>query len=252
MENRSTESLRVIYDSAQPGVANMAIDEAILQAVNNGDSPPTLRFYRWSEPTLSLGYFQRIIELNQQDKAVRGLPVVRRLTGGGAILHDQELTYSLVLPLNRDLPYTDIGQAYHLVHDTAVEILGRLGIDAAYHDGAELGSSHTGPFFCFARRHRLDLLHGCDKLLGSAQRRLRNAFLQHGALILDRRYKQQPAASLNRYAPEVIATLSEMLSQQIAVKLKLPIAMGALTPQEETHQESLLEKYGSADWIALR
>ena len=83
---------RLILNSPANGAWNMAVDEAVLQAVNEGVSPETLRFYRWAEPTISLGYFQSFAELDEQAQPVRNLAVVRRQTGGGAILHDDEIT----------------------------------------------------------------------------------------------------------------------------------------------------------------
>ena len=119
--------LRVIVDPVQSGTVNMATDEAILEAVNGGSQGATLRFYQWAEPTISLGYFQKHDEYQGQDAVIRNLPLVRRQTGGGAILHDDELTYSLIVPLVDD-SRIDIEGLYRLVHDAFIFVLHQLGV----------------------------------------------------------------------------------------------------------------------------
>ncbi len=186
--------LQLIIDPPQSGSINMAVDQDILNAVDAGESGPVLRFYRWNEPTISLGYFQKDIELEELDSQLQALPVVRRITGGGAILHDKELTYSLVLPLERALVGGNVNDLYSLVHDIMIELFIQSGIKASYRGFTDPGNSQRGPFFCFARNHSLDIVTPDGKLLGSAQRRLRNAVLQHGSLILEKRFSQQPGA----------------------------------------------------------
>src|SRR5688500_9559950 len=90
-------ALRVITDPPASGAWNMAVDEALLESAATG-SVATLRFYEWHEPTLSLGYFQPAAD-REQHAASRACPLVRRASGGGAIVHDRELTYSLAWPL---------------------------------------------------------------------------------------------------------------------------------------------------------
>jgi len=209
----------------------MARDEALLRCVGRGESPPTLRFYRWSPPTISLGYFQRYADLAALGSAAAGLPVVRRQTGGGAILHDQELTYSLTLPLDHLLIGKEGPNAlYDHVHAVFASLLVGYGVPvtrglrrpavgrnrrhaqpadtakrlsekqetAPLPQGAG-GCSHHGPFFCFERHSRFDLLADGKKLMGSAQRRTRAAVLQHGSLIIDCRFDQQICATVRAY-----------------------------------------------------
>jgi len=228
----------------------MAIDEAILQAVNASESPATIRFYQWIEPTVSLGYFQKHTELLDQDEIIRNLPMVRRQTGGGAILHDDELTYSLVLPLNEAIPATDIEQMYQLVHDAYRGTLSKWSVKADYRRGTELSNSQRGPFFCFARKHRLDLLIGKDKLLGSAQRRVKNAVLQHGSLILQRHFQQQPSAELINSAQKCV-DLKELIDQlitQISKSLGMTTTKAQLTDSERARLPELENKYTSTAW----
>jgi lipoate-protein ligase A len=226
----------------------MARDEAILEAVSQNEAPPTLRFYQWDQATISLGYFQKIAELQEQDEVIRRMPVVRRLTGGGAILHDDELTYSLTLPLNRDLPCTDIKAGYELVHDAYLKAINELGVPAEYRGGKDKCNSQRGPFFCFSRNHCLDLVVGDNKLMGSAQRRVKNGILQHGSLILERHFRQQPSANLNRYASPPLNELCQILSLAISASLGLERQVGQISAGETENTIRLRGKYGLVDW----
>ncbi len=159
----------------------MAVDELLLESASER-AISTLRWYRWSEPTVSLGYFQPRVPEELADR-FRGLPVVRRLSGGGAILHDQELTYAIALAGNHPLA-ANPRELYDLAHHTAISVLGEFGITAALR-----GDSHPergGNFLCFSRGDSFDVVCQGEKVLGSAQRRRKRAVLQHGSLLLRR------------------------------------------------------------------
>ena len=254
MNTDNKQILRIITDPPQPGAANMAADQAILQAVNAGQSPATLRFYRWAAPTISLGYFQKYEELTRQNNLICKMPMVRRQTGGGAILHDDELTYSLILPLDGTVPSTDLNKMYKLVHNAFIDVLADLDITATYRGGKDNANSQRGTFFCFARTHRLDLMIGNDKLLGSAQRRTKNAVLQHGSLILNRHYSQQPSAELTKAAkaPIDLDMLTKNIANHIAANLKLKPAQAKLTNNEQKLTATLENKYTSQQWNQQR
>ena len=120
-------SARLIIDDPLPGSWNMALDQALLESADQR-SAITLRFYRWSEPTLSLGYFQKFND-RETHAASLDCPVVRRSSGGGAIVHDHELTYSICVPeSNRWSKSSD--QLYDLVHHQVIQVLGQRGITA--------------------------------------------------------------------------------------------------------------------------
>ena len=116
--------LRIIHDGAHDGPTNMARDEALLALVGEGKSPPTLRTYLWSPPTISLGYFQKYADYERLDPPAGELPVVRRQTGGGAILHDRELTYSITLPASHPLLADGPNTLSEVAHDALRECLG--------------------------------------------------------------------------------------------------------------------------------
>jgi lipoate-protein ligase A len=189
------------YESAD-GPSNMARDEAMLDAVAADPSCALLRTYGWSEPTLSLGYFQPVA-LAEAEPRWRGQPLVRRPTGGGAIWHHHELTYALVLPAAHPLARPS-SALYHRVHATLARLLQAHGVDVRRRGPDPLplplgeGARRAGegqratersglrqrPFLCFADRDPEDLVFHGIKLVGSAQRRRSGATLQHGSMLL--------------------------------------------------------------------
>jgi lipoate-protein ligase A len=166
-------------DGAADGAWNMAVDEALLDAVARGEAP-VLRLYRWDAPTVSLGYFQSY-EDRREHPASLSCPVVRRASGGGAIIHDQELTYSLAIACGGRLS-SDHRHLCHVVHSALVDALHRFGVDSKLCEGEPSG--RKPPFLCFQRRSAGDMLVGQYKIAGSAQRRRRHAVLQHGSVLL--------------------------------------------------------------------
>lgn len=243
--------IRWIVDRPADGPANMARDEAILLGVSAGLSPPTLRFYAWSPATISLGYFQCYSDYAALPPPAGHLPVVRRLTGGGAILHDRELTYSLSLPIEHRLVRAcGPSGLYDVVHTAFSDILRRAGIETVRGPATDEGASHRGPFFCFERHSRHDLLLDGRKLMGSAQRRLRTAVLQHGSLILDSRFDQQACAPLPAHAVDEIEHSLSRLAERIS---GIPSGEPAsLSHAELLHADELRAKYEDPDWTRRR
>ncbi len=165
----------------------MAADELLAaEAAERG--LPLVRLYGWSEPTVSLGGFQRLADALVCD-AIAGLPLVRRPSGGGAILHGSDLTYAVAVP--REHPWgRDPQILYDVFHAALVVILARHGIAATQHPGRDRNDGDEHRLLCFDRRARGDVVIAAasgdedHKILGSAQRRLRGAVLQHGSLLL--------------------------------------------------------------------
>ena len=241
-------SLRIIHDDAHDGPTNMARDEALLAAVGAGASPPTLRTYRWAPPTISLGYFQPYAEYERLAPPARELPVVRRQTGGGAILHDRELTYAVVLPVHHPLIAANPNVLYELAHDALIECLRRRGVET-HRDGPTDGSGPAkGPFFCFARRHRLDVLLGEHKLAGSAQRRNRSAVLQHGSIMFERRFEQQPAAVVPPAVQLQPDDFRELFVAAFARRTGCDGVPGRWSPAELAAADGLVAKYAGTGW----
>lgn len=163
---------------------NMAIDQSLLESADQ-EGRPSLRLYQWSEPTLSIGYFQKLRERAQHVPSA-SLSCVRRSTGGGAIVHHHELTYSIAMPTNGGATAGPRLDLYERTHQAVVEMLAEFGIRvvpfrllAASNEGSD-----KEPFLCFQRRTSEDLIISGYKVLGSAQRTSRRAILQHGSLLL--------------------------------------------------------------------
>ncbi len=178
---------RLIVSGAGPGHRNLALDEAIFRSVRARRSPPTLRLYRWSSPTLTIGYTQnRERDVDRTACRVRGIDVIRRVTGGRAVLHDAEVTYSVSAPAGQPGFGTGLEQAYRRIAAGLLDGLRRLGLGAAMSSpGARESprpSRHPG---CFATTARSEIEIDGRKLVGSAQRREKDAFLQHGSILLE-------------------------------------------------------------------
>ncbi len=181
MQKRSIPPGRLIPYQTCGGAENMAIDQMLLESVE-ASGQPTLRLYGWNEPTLSLGYFQSR-EDRQAHSSSRPLRMVRRATGGGAIVHHHELTYSIAVPLG-SLSIGANRELYDKVHSAMIHALGDFGIAATTVGQSGYHSAVNSPFLCFMRRTNNDLVVSGYKVLGSAQRKSRRAVLQHGSLLL--------------------------------------------------------------------
>lgn len=165
----------------RPGAWNMAFDEALLDAAaQRGEI--LLRIYRWAEPTLSLGHFQKTPPADLPD-SLAVLPRVRRLSGGGAILHHHEWTYGLTVPKSHPLavrPET----LYEAVHGWLIAALALCGVESRMRGLTAVGTD--ADFLCFRRGDPRDVVVAGRKVIGSAQRRRRGAVLQHGSVLLTR------------------------------------------------------------------
>jgi lipoate-protein ligase A len=181
--------VRLIYHPPASGVWNMAVDEALHEMTCKTGQTGWLRFYRWEQPTLSLGYFQQHTDRQQHPPSL-SCPLVRRSTGGGAILHAEELTYSLCVPLASHLDQRSQG-LYQAVHETFIDELASRGIPARICGENNGTPVDKEPFLCFLRRSDFDILLGGHKVVGSAQRRRRLGLLQHGSVLL-RSTRQSP------------------------------------------------------------
>lgn len=246
------DAIRILHDPRLDGPTNMARDEALMTRVGGGASPPTLRLYEWDPPTVSLGYFQHYADYETLEPPAGGLAVVRRLTGGGAILHDIELTYALTLPSGHGLLRPGATALYGLVHDAAIAALRGLGIAPTRCGRTDDSGAAKGPFFCFARRHAEDVLLGADKLAGSAQRRTRDAVLQHGSIVLGNRFTQHPTATIPVPFEQSMRVLRSQFPAHLSQSAGVSLAPGAWTPDELDAAAALCPKYAGAPWTRRR
>jgi len=169
---------RLLLHGAAAGPWNMGVDEALLASVIAG-GPPTLRFYTWDRPWLSLGYAQRSGPGRLTACAEAGVGVVRRVTGGRAVLHGGDLTYALAAPVAL-LP-DGLHGSYRLVAGALLAALRSLGVEAE-RSGLEAPGPERGAFDCFERAAPEEVCAAGRKLAGSAQRRRGAGVLQHGSL----------------------------------------------------------------------
>jgi lipoyl(octanoyl) transferase len=181
-----TAPWRLLQHGPADGSWNMAVDEAMVHAVGEGRVPPTLRFYTWERPTVSLGLLQRIPGGVDLPTCLRlAIPLVRRPTGGRAVLHAQELTYSVVAPLLGPWRTLSVSESFGLVSHALILGLAGLGITALVGDSGMEAADRDRTRACFLVRRMPAVLVDGRKLIGSAQRRFRRALLQHGSILLD-------------------------------------------------------------------
>jgi len=175
---------RLIVDAPARGAWNMAVDEALAEAVDAGASRPVLRVYRWTPPCLSLGFAQGYDAADTAFCAAHGIDVVRRPTGGRAVLHHLELTYSVCAPLGSG-PFTrDLQAAYRTICRALVAGLRRLGVAAELSGTPESGMiKPTQAIPCFVGPAAGEVVAGGRKLVGSAMRRVGDSILQHGSIL---------------------------------------------------------------------
>jgi len=242
-------TFRWIRSGALPGARNMALDEALAAA-----SPvvPTVRVYRWDPWTLSLGYFQRVEERDLEPFLAAGFGATRRSTGGGAIFHADEVTYSVVLPADDPRIPRPVAASYDWLHGAVREALATVGVSSEVR-GPGSPAEGADPFFCFARTAAIDLVAGGRKIVGSAQRRTRTAFLQHGSIPLSPNgtAPESTTGSEERAGRSVDpAELEEALGRAFARVLGAEAVPGGPTEAEEAVSRGLeAEKYGNREWV---
>ncbi len=253
----------------------MAVDEAILEAIGAGKVQPTLRLYAWVPPCLSLGYAQPLQDVDLTALHAHGWDIVRRPTGGRAILHTDELTYSVIGPPDEPRLAGSLLESYHVLSGALLNALHRMGIAAqASPQAATLqGSSTQGPV-CFEVPSNYEITIEGKKLVGSAQARRKEGVLQHGSLPLtgdlgritqalkfaDQAARQEAAERIWQRATTVEHALGHPVEWQDAAQafrqafeqtLNLKLLSSPLTPGEAQRAESLAqEKYNQAAWTA--
>lgn len=241
-------NIRVLQDPPLDGPVNMARDEALMIRAGRFESPPTLRLYQWAQPTISLGYFQPFAQYEALARPAGDLPVVRRLTGGGAILHDLELTYSLTLPVAHPLTVGGPNRLYELAHDAIIAAFDELNLRCARCGITDDSGPARGPFFCFERRHDYDVLTGEGKIAGSAQRRTREAILQHGSIVLGNRYAQQVTARVPMAFEDSVQAMRVILVERLAEVTDERFQPGAWADAELVAARALIPKYAGPEW----
>ena len=234
------ERWRFVDSGRRSGAENMAVDEAMLKAHAAGETPPTLRVYGWRPPAVSLGRFQ-LVEGSVAAEACRrlGIDVVRRPTGGRAILHtEEEVTFSVVVSAAH-LGTTGVMEAYRRLAGGIVGALRSLGLEARLVERAGAAGAAAGDPACFAVKARCDLVVGSSKLVGSAQVQREGVILQQNSLPLRMRVEQWREVFLRPEArPEAVglweAAGREIGCEEVARALRAGFgeALGAAFEEE--------------------
>lgn len=265
---------RLLVMPAQDGALNMAVDQAIMEAVAEGRVPPTLRFYAWEPACLSLGYTQPVTDADRERLAARGWDIVRRMTGGRAILHTDELTYSVAVTKDHPIVEGGIVTSYRRLSRALLTGVERLGAAPQADKRANGPANSKGPV-CFEVPSHYEITVNEKKLIGSAQVRKFGAVLQHGtlpltgditrildALVFDSDAKRERLRARVRGRA---ATLEDVLDRIVTWEQAVDAMIDsfestfdltlqraeALTPEEQTRaQELRAEQYATEAWNA--
>ena len=268
---------RLLITPPTDGATNMAIDEAILYALAEGDGIPTIRFFQWEPACLSLGYNQHWDEINEAALTAKGYTWTRRATGGKAILHTDETTYSLIVPQSDPRIQGGIVESYRILSLGLLRGLSKLGVQAeqATRDEArekrKAGRSSGGPV-CFDTPSQYEITVEGKKLIGSAQLRRKKIVLQHGTLPLhgnlnriidvlefsdeERAFQQEMlpnrATTLERVLGKVLSNEESVdaLKQGFAEQLNITLEEMPLTEKELVLADKLrAEQYANEVWL---
>lgn len=245
---------RLLPHETRGGPANMALDQALLDAADADPKAAVFRTYTWTEPTLSLGYFQHHEDV-AADRRWDGLAVVRRPSGGGALLHDQELTYALIIPRTHPLAVRP-SALYRTVHAAIAERLNALGVPAQRRGETDRSASdRRRPFLCFLDQDPEDLLIAGSKIVGSAQRRRPDAVLQHGSILARRSVATPELPGLAELTPwsGSLDRLAAALGEALPLVLDLEPVSDTAT-ENERNLATILEDgvYLNPSWTLKR
>ncbi len=248
----------------------MAVDEALVEAVDRGDSPPVLRLYRWTPPCLSLGFAQPPEAADAEFCAAHGVDVVRRPTGGRAVLHHLELTYAVAAPLGQAPFHFDLQAAYQAICRALVAGLRRLGVPAGISGRPEGGLiKPTRAIPCFVGPAAGEVVVEGRKLVGSAMRRVGDSILQHGSILegwdgalqagclglADDGGLRPAVVTLQDVlgAPPATPELAEALARGFEEAFAVQLTPASLREGERRRAERLAaERYGHRRWTVER
>lgn len=257
-ENPTKENpskFRLLLTDHSSGAMNMAIDEAVLTHISEGKSPPTIRFYGWTPPSVTIGYFQSMKEEIEVEKCKKEkIDLIRRVTGGGAVFHDNEVTYSIITPEN--LFSKDILESYRQICQGIINGLKKIGLDTNF---VPLN----------------DIILNNKKISGNAQTRKMKCILQHGTILVDVDVKkmfslllipnekikdkmiqvvEERVTSINQEAKKdekeyTFDDIVRILAQGFEESLNTKLELSELSESEKEMAEKLAkEKYSTDEW----
>ncbi|MCB2209746.1 lipoate--protein ligase family protein [bacterium] len=256
---------RIIEHPPARGAWNMAVDEAILESVYSGDTLPTLRLYAWQPACLSLGRTQPFVEADMQALKAKGWDIVRRPTGGRAILHTDELTYAVIAPNHEPRVSGGVLESYLRLSHALLQALRLLGLEPEANENAATPASGKFNPVCFEVPSNYEITVGGKKLIGSAQARRMEGILQHGALPLmgdltriitalqfeneDARVKAKDGLLAHATTVEAVTgkapsweDASKAFQEAFSDTLNLDLQPGGLSEAERERAQELMEK----------
>ena len=263
---------RLLYTPSSTGVWNMAVDESILEHIHRGESKPTLRLYAWNPPCLSLGHAQSFRDVDAERLRSKGWDMVRRLTGGRAILHTDELTYSVTGSADEPVLSGSVLESYNRIAQALVAAIQGLNIQVQVKEHTSRSAVKNVNPVCFEISSTYEITVNGKKLIGSAQARKKESVLQHGSLPLkgdltricqalafeDEAIRENAAQRLLAHA----ATVESILGRQITwdqaaeffvkgfeAQLGINFERGELSASELARADELVEeKYANPVW----
>jgi len=241
------ETWRLVTTWNAPPAFNLGLDEALLESLG---APVTVRLYSWKPGALSLGYFQRRADV---PAAADARAVVRRFTGGGAIHHQRELTFSIAADAEHPLYRGPIAESYVRVHAALARALADFGVTAELRGERALASERADTGMCFHKSSPLDLVWNERKGVGSAQRRSKGRVLHHGSIKLGTTPLEGDIATLEHVAPGLephgfAPALREAIEAHFGVRLvaDVPDAL------ERGRAKELAVRFGSREFLERR
>lgn len=262
---------RYLQTGYNRGSHNMALDEVLLRSVQICHHTAAVRVYGWRPRAISVGYGQDVLQDIDVEKCIRTrTDIVRRLTGGRAVLHDEEVTYSVVAPGDDPVIGGNVSETYRRIGQALICGLTHLGVQADMHRSAATGARSPS---CFSSTGRYEVMLQGRKIIGSAQRRIGAAILQHGSLLTGPGYRSlaeflRPDTSSPRCERwrDSVTTLSEILSKrpslrQVSEALRwgfeetfgVQLVEDTLTEDEHRMAAELMdERYGRDEWNLQR
>jgi len=241
------EPWRLIVTFGADPAFHMGLDETLLE---EPIAPPTLRLYTWKPDTLSLGYFQSLVDVPGHERA---RAIVRRITGGGAIHHVNELTFSIAVSLDHPIYRGTVADSYRRVHAALATALRGVGVEAAPRGDTILESDRTGTGMCFHTSTPLDLAWNGKKGVGSAQRRKKGRVLHHGSIklgesILETGVATIPGGGRDRGPAEVGILVAESLASAFDLRFLRAVP----EPDERDRAKVLGARYVDPTFVRSR
>lgn len=266
-----------VNSGPRSGSYNMALDEALLNWHSEGIIPPVIRFYEWEPATLSIGYFQRVArDIDLDAVKANGLGFVRRPTGGRAVLHDQEITYSVIVSEAHPKMPASVTEAYRVISEGLLEGFIDLGLEAYFSvpdtekQRADLKKPKSA--VCFDAPSWYELVVAGKKVAGSAQTRQKGVILQHGAILLGldeekllsvfKFQSEEQKEKVRKELPEKAVAIDRLTNRQISAEeckeafirgfekaLQIELVPYELTKEQNEYVTTLeREKYANDEW----